>query len=329
MLDKASSIPCRILDFCSGGFFLEFNQPNQDISLNRNVKLRFAIGTESNLQNFDIIARPVRITANGAGVAVNNMPITLFNALSNEANYIATRQISERRSSTPNRLKQEHCKKSFKNLLLEKLPLFLAQFFENLHEDLETANTHMDLFANNSALDDLVTLLQDSRLSFVSEFCGLVVSQVDGVSDSQQKKAETIIPYDQLALIAKEDFDDWLNISAIIRKLNNRFEDSSRQISRELVRVFGRSQTATINPISPAEICENFREMVLQFDVSNNIKLALYQRFQNILIEGLPALYELVGGLLRTYGAAEITAPPLICMMRRKRNSTILAKSKT
>ena len=187
IVERAKPLQCLILDFCSGGFFLGFTQASPEISLDQLIKIRFAaLGTDSIRENFEINARVVNITPTGIGVTVDHMPVLALNALTHAANAGSIADLNEPRSSTPNKINQENCKKAFKQWLLEKLPPLLEQFFESLREELEHAAQHVDYLANSSQLDDLITTLQLNREAFVSEFCSSVISQVDGISEPRQ-----------------------------------------------------------------------------------------------------------------------------------------------
>ncbi len=238
-IEKSITVQCLILDFCSGGFFLGLKQPNTEIPLYKNIKICFAIGLETKCENFEINARTVHITSTGAGVAVDNMPVSAFNALTHVANAGSLAVINDRRSSTPNKINQENCKIAFKQLLVEKLPPLLGRFFESLRKDLEDAGQKVDYLANSSQLDDLITTLELNRESFVSEFCSSVISLVDGISEPYRKIEDISATNDELSLVDKAEFEDWLKISVIVRKLDIHFEESFNKLTREFVRVFG------------------------------------------------------------------------------------------
>lgn len=308
-IEKSITVQCLILDFCSGGFFLGLKQPNTEIPLYKNIKICFAIGLETKCENFEINARTVHITSTGAGVAVDNMPVSAFNALTHVANAGSLAVINDRRSSTPNKINQENCKIAFKQLLVEKLPPLLGRFFESLRKDLEDAGQKVDYLANSSQLDDLITTLELNRESFVSEFCSSVISLVDGISEPYRKIEDISATNDELSLVDKAEFEDWLKISVIVRKLDIHFEESFNKLTREFVRVFGPFSTAINNPISPAVLCGSFREMILQFELCNKTNSILYHSFEKTLINGLIPLYEQSIQLLLKFGPADTLAP--------------------
>ena len=308
LIEKPVSVQCRILDFCSGGFFLELIEANTEIPLHKNIKLRFTIGPESSGENFEINARAVHITSPGIGVAVDHMPVSVLNALTHAANADLTAFVNDRRSSTPNKINQEDCKKAFKHFLLDKLPPLLAQFFDSLSEELENVNQHIQYLANQSQLDDLKTTLQLNRETFVSEYCSSVMCLVDAMSEPHQQMEDNRPNGNGLSLVEIDEFEDWLTISAIIRKLNIHFEEPFNKLSRELARVFGLWGTSINNPISPAVLCTGFRELVLQFELSSDINATLYYSFEKLLVNGYILLCEQATQLLLKYGPADTNA---------------------
>ena len=187
LLDKSLSLPCQILDFCNGGFFLAFKQTKPELALATNLKLRFVIGVEAKRESFSIDIRVVYVSASGAGVSADDLPVLTYNALLQAANNGANAAMEDRRSSssTANKINQAACKKTFKHWLTQKLPPLLGQFFTHIRADLEKSVHHADVLMNSSVLDDLLTNFELKREAFVSEMCNSVLSHVDFISAPQ------------------------------------------------------------------------------------------------------------------------------------------------
>lgn len=299
---------CTILDFCAGGLFLGFDPKTTNVPLNQAVKIYFSIDPALSRERFEIEARAVHVTGNGAGVAVDNMPQAAFNALSKVANAGTKPAFIDRRNSTPDKASQENFKNAFKQLLIEQLGSYIDQFFASIGSALEIANDRHGFYANPSAIDDLVTTLKLNREAFASEFCSAVIFQLNYIAETTPKKQE-LEDVSSLSLVEKDDFEDWLNMSAIGRKLNNRFEEKLNQLTRELGRVFGLNRATVFNPINPTILCDSFRDIILQFELSNDIKQAIYHCFGTILDNGLAALYDLTSALLSQQPSAQ--TPPV------------------
>ncbi|WP_446811243.1 DUF1631 family protein [Methylomonas sp. 2BW1-5-20] len=309
IIEELTAIDCRILDFCTGGFFLGLGNSSADISLNKIITVRFAIQQEFGLKTYEVNAKICRVSAAGVGVFVEHMPVATFEALKKAAHSSTNAGSSESLDAPSKELNQENFKHAFKNMLLDQLPILLGNFFETINEDLERANEHFELFENSSVLDDFVTTLKLNRGLIASEFCCSVVYQVDYISDSIEIKHDPL-SHDSLALIEKQDFEDWLNMSAIIRKLNSYFDEELNLLVREFCRVFGRLSNADINnPISPAILCDSFREIILQLELSGNVKKTIYSGFGKTLVHNLPVLYKKTETILAKCKSASIVTP--------------------
>lgn len=309
LIEESVALECSILDFCNGGFFLGFEKSSTEIALNKNIKIRFSIVQEFGQKTFEIDAKVTHITPSGVGVFVENMPDSVFDALKKQANSGLKSELHDSPGFSLNTSGQETFKNSFKQLLMEELPPLISNFFETAHEELEKANEHSGLFENRSVFDDFLTTLKLNRGLIVSEFCYSVASQVDYISDGAKEKQDAIYN-DSLSLIEKEDFEDWLNMSAIARRLINYFEDDINQLIRELGRVFGLSKADIGNPIGPAILCDSFREVILQLELNCKTKKALYNGFEKTLMQGLPDLYKKSKNVLSKCDSAKAFSHP-------------------
>lgn len=306
IIGKTKRVPCTILDFCSGGFFLALNQPGASIPLDKTVKIHFTIASElGSDEDFEIEARAVHATANGIGVAIDNMPLAAFSALTNQASVSLLGDQNLDRHAPPLTLSQKNCKRALKRLLQEQLPLLLGRYFDSLADELEKINEHSEYFANRSLLDDIATALNLQREPFIREYCGLLTQQIDNIVTTSARKAYFEASYDALSLVDKDEFEDWLAMSAFIRKLNNYFEDSIKQLDLELSRVFGLSTMAINNPLRPAVLCDSFRDIILQQKYGNKIREALYISFEQSLIRQLKDVYEKAAALLVDYESSQ------------------------
>ncbi|WP_445369322.1 DUF1631 family protein [Methylomonas sp. BW4-1] len=308
IIDQTDTLECRILDFCSGGFYLVFDKSHPQIALHKNIKIRFSIQLEFELKTFEVDAQITHIGSTGVGLVTEQMPATTFNALRKIANVGSLSSTNDNLDTSPDNLNQENYKNTFKQFLIESLPLLIDRFFDSLSDCMEAANTHAEFFSNPSAFDDLITTLKLNREIISSEFCCSVIYQVDYISSNNEKNSDALY-HDSLSLIEKDDFEDWLNMSATIRKLKNYFDDELNLLVRELCRVFGIFDNAVNNPIGPAVLCDSFREIFLQLELGSNIKKAIYNCFEKILIIELPGFYKQAAATLAKFESARLQMP--------------------
>lgn len=315
LVTDSMSVPCAILDFCSGGFFLGFKQPFAELTFthHKNIKIHFSVISRQGWEDFHLDAEIMHASSQGIGVAVENMPVSAFNALKNEANNGSKAISFDRRSTSSDKLNQDSCKKVIRKMLDEQLPPLLARFFECFGNELIKANEHSPDFKNQSELDDLITTIKLNRESITSEFCSSILAEVNHISDCKPKMdVDTVTDGKTLALIEKEDFEDWLNLSSIIRKLTNFYKNRIHQIEEKLSLVFGCPAHAIKNPVSPGIICDSFREIILQFNLNNPVKQTLYTIFEGLLTSHLSPLFDQFDRALANFGVPEQIAPRII-----------------
>lgn len=311
VIEAATPLPCIILDFCTEGFFLGFKELNPTITLNKEIKVQFSLGAEQYRQMFDIDAKVVHVTPTGLGVAVENMPISALIALIKATDNDAKIILQDQRRSSPNKLKLVNFKNLLKKTLDKELPYLLEDFFASVSEDVRIANEHSGYFSNQYELDDFITSIKSNQTSFVSIYSVLVISQVDYITENNHKNDDIFNADMSLALVEKDDFEDWLNMSEVIRKLTNHFEERTNQLIRELNRIIGYSSSPINNPISPAILCDCFRETLLQLEVDKKINKTLYQSFGKTIFNRLYPLYDHVEKVTKNYKSADKKTPQI------------------
>jgi len=325
MVEKASPVDCVIQDFCTGGLFLSFNQSTTALSFpdHKHIKIHFSINPEHSWEEYRLDAEIMHVGPNGIGVAVANMPASVFEALKKEANIEAQTVPFDRRNSSSDKLLQENFKIEIKKMLDEQLPQLLDQFFKRFGIEFIKACENSPDFKDRSTLDDLITTIKFNRESITSEFCCSILLEVDHIGDfNQQKAAENAEEQRTLALIEKEDFEDWLNLSSVIRKLTADYKDRINQIDGKLSHIFGRPSHGVKNPISPGVLCDTFRENMLPFNLNNSTNLALYSIFEKTLARNLSRLYDEFNKILVIYGAPSQIVPHVIRQPDRNSSET-------
>lgn len=291
VVDNRLSFDGVILDFCQGGFFVALKTPEQ-IPLDKTVKVRFSIPSATGGEKYDIDARALHVAGSGIGIAVDNMPRNAFEALKNLAKAPLNALLAEANDAKPNKLDQEKLRNLFKVFLIENLPPLLNHYYEMVGCYIADSNQYSECFTNQSMCDDLVTVLKTGREKFISEFCTSVLSQVDDIARDGPDKERLIPDYNALSLVEKEDFEDWLNMSLIIRKLANHYDEQINLVASEIGRIFGFNESGVANPVTPAVLCDSFRELVIQLDLTRKINSLVYSAFGKVLFNDLNGLYQ-------------------------------------
>ncbi|MGY6275431.1 DUF1631 family protein [Methylomonas sp. MgM2] len=309
VMDGMEPIQCTVLDFCVGGFFLELDGSNLNISPQEALTIRFSVGKNVKPVDFELKGRAVHITPQGMGLSVENMPSSAVKALADHAERSLQHALDKNAANPSGKLDNVGAKPGFRQFLIENLTLLINQFFADLPEELEKINQNSEFFANQSLLDDLLTTFKQNEEAFCSEFCYAVIEGINCRTQDLDMN-EISEPADEpLSLIEKDAFEDWLNLVDIIKRLNRNFDERIDRLTKELVRVFGWHMTVENNPMSPAALCENFRDLVLQLESGNRVKLGLYRCFEAGLIKNLDIFYEQLLVLLSGFKSSEKKPP--------------------
>lgn len=306
IIDDTQVLECRILDFCTGGFYLSIDKNYSDIALHSQIIIRFSIPQGLGVKTYEVRAQIMHIGPKGVGVGVvaDNMPADTYKALKTYANLHVLSIPPEGQAIAS----QKQIKDAFKHSLIDGLRSLIERFLAAIGECLEAANAHSEFFPNVSAFDDLMTTLKLNKDIISSEFCCSVAYQVDHIAN-QSDKDSSPLEYESLSLIEKEDFEDWLNMAASIRRLKNDFDEELNQLISQLCRVFGLPEYALTNPISPAVLCDSFRDVFLQIESSAHVKKVIYDCFEQTLVSELPGFYRQAILTLSKFESAKVLMP--------------------
>ena len=306
IIEGSGSVPCSILDFCAGGLFLDVRHSNKNFSSlqNENVKIKFSVGEQQGNVNFLLDAQIRRITSSGVGIAFEKTNISVFNALKKEANIDSDFGASDHPTSSPNPGNQQSLERSFKKLLGKNLPLLLKDFFRYVNEELMAASDKAASNTDGTAYFEAIANIKNSRKLIASEFCNSVLGGIHHMDEAkvEQKPEDNGDGY-SLSLVDKVEFEDWLNLSSIIRKTENQFKSQLDELENKLSHVTGIPLDCISNPISPAKICDSFRIAIDDTDDNNNVKQALYSAFEIALSSKLPNIYKQFDDVLVSHGA--------------------------
>jgi len=314
LIGKDKAVPCRIVDFCMGGFFLEVDKSGdflKMLSAKQRVLVRFVVQTND---TFEVDAEIVHVKPSGVGVAVDHMPPLAYSALLKESRTGGKSQKSGSVSKSAREVEKAHFEKRFLEFLTANIPLLLNEFFQSLHSNIVLYNSQKLYFANQSQLDDFISDWVERRQAIIDAISESVCSQVEYIEEKKSNKNEFVIDSASMQLVDKNEFEDWLNISAIIRELDTQFEASLNAINWQLARIYGHSVSASNNPLRPSVLCDSFRELTLSLTMNNDLNLMVYKVFHATLRSGLPELFQRVQDFLQGQSALsrELQPTPVV-----------------
>ncbi len=307
VINKSSSVQCTIRDFCSEGLFLELQQVNGNKLLrsHQNIQILFSVSYESNNEDFSLNAEVMNIRANGLGVAFKSNAEIVFEALKKESKNTFSPTSAENRSNNPvNLSKQKNLETDLLSLLREVLPLIIRRFQQDTETELIKTEHQVKDIEYSKALQDAMNNLSINQETLAENFRH-VSKEMAYITLPASAKSIAEEYESSLELIAKKDFEDWLNLSTIIRSLESLYEGQLYQIQIKLAYLIGVDKNRVINPASPEKLASKFRESISSIELSPKVRQTLYNIFEATLLEFLPDLYKQINTILLGYGAPE------------------------
>lgn len=190
LICESGPIPCVILDFCSGGMFLELSALDRNIidRLNHQVQVNFSIGGGSRDQ-YQVRVQIARVCANGVGVAFQTKPAAALSALQKQA--LPDLQTSPEVGSNVSSLsanKQKSLQESLLAVLQEYLPQISSDFFLHIDDTLTQASETAESFDDQNACEEAGSSLKLAKESIADAFCKAVLHECQALFDATAKK---------------------------------------------------------------------------------------------------------------------------------------------
>ncbi len=309
----STPIQCVILDFCEEGLFLHLQNPALvGLQKGKNTKIYFSSHTGAEKEYFQIDAQIARVVDDGIGVIFENISESMFSALKQSTNVGSISAHSNNPRFFLTSSNYERFKTAFKESLELNLPKLLAEFFEDVQDELEKPPAYAENFQDVAAQATLVSVLGMNKTILINNYCRSVIDNIDFTASTVEKPSSLSIPSGNLSLIEKSAFEDTLSFSSVVRKVNSLYKHQLYQLELKLSYVTCFPRYLINNPIDPEHLCEAFRKNIANIDDSVSVKKTLYQAFQTTLLENLASLYNAFEALLTEHGAPRHAAEDIV-----------------
>jgi len=286
-----TEIACEIRDFCLGGLFLKFTNPEAAIAslatrADAEVEIVFTPVSINTSQNFRVPAQLKRLSPLGVGVAFFRQPVDALRALQ-KLRMAGHRQ---KLAALPTSVTHPRLRDVSTTLLSETLLQVHDQMMRMLGDNLSTAAMQASGIAEHSGL-----------LSAVHEFdrhaAGVQTRFVQQVLDAlkQARPVQTRATRDTLdgglALVDELDFEDWLATSSEANKLEEQFQEQLADIEPRIGQLFGFACDHNNNPFGPAVIGHAYRSVLQDVPVPARARQVAYVTLRDVLSDQLAPLY--------------------------------------
>ncbi len=309
-----TSIQCVIVDFCEQGLFLQLQSPSAiGLEKNKTAKIYFSATTDYGREFFQIDAQIARVADDGIGIVFENISETMYQALIQTTDMGSIAAYSRNPSFFLTSSNQDRFKIAFRDMLQANLPALMQGFFKIAEDELEKNSEFVENFKDVTALNNVMSALRINKDSLIAEFCRTMATNFDFTSDkNNQIKSTDSVTGANLSLVEKNEFEDWLNFSSAIRKINAQYKHELYQLELKLSYVTCFPRYLINNPIDPEHLCECFRDKIAGIEESVAAKRTLYKAFQITLNNHLGTLYKVFDALLVGHGAPNDNANEIV-----------------
>lgn len=309
-----TSIQCVIVDFCEQGLFLQLQGPSAiGLQKNKTAKIYFSATTDHGREFFQIDAQIARVADDGIGIVFENISESMYKALIQTTDMGSIAAYSRSPSFFLASSNQDRFKNAFQDMLQINLPKLIQEFFKIAEDELEKNSEYIEDFKDVTALGNVASTLRINKENLINQFCQAIAGNFDFTSDKNSHgHAMEGRSGSSLSLVEKNEFEDWLNFSATIRKINAQFKNQLYQLELKLSYVTCFPRYLINNPIDPEHLCNGFRDTIADIEDSVAAKKTLYKAFQITLYNHLAKLYQVFDALLVEHGAPNDIAQDII-----------------
>jgi EAL domain-containing protein (putative c-di-GMP-specific phosphodiesterase class I)/GGDEF domain-containing protein len=300
----------EIRDYCGAGLFLDFaDAPPPDavaaFGMSSRVQLDFSREQAGILRHHRLQARVARSLPTGLGLQVTEMPADVLQALE------ASGAAAVRSGGVPDagtavgadarKAMRERCNARFGDFL-ERM---LTEFFDQSAADLTNAADQAVGTLQRAHLSGAARDLAGKRSLLLKAFGRSIREALRhpgrGVAATAEGTPAT------LSLVDDDQFEDWLNLSTVARRVEG---DQSLALI-DLYRRYGALRDLPIDrsncPFGPEVICRAFQDALYGLDQTMAVRAVAYRTFGVALARHCPTLYMQLDAVLAPMDAV---APP-------------------
>jgi EAL domain-containing protein (putative c-di-GMP-specific phosphodiesterase class I)/GGDEF domain-containing protein len=286
-----TEIACEIRDFCVGGLFLKFTNPEAAISslakrADAEVEIVFTPVSINTTQTFRVPALLKRLSPQGIGVAFVRQPVDALRALQ-KLRMAGHRQ---KLAAMPASSAHPQLREASITLLSETLLQVHDQMMRMLGDKLNAAALLASGIAEHSGLLSAVQEFSKHASTVQTHFVQQVLDALKQARPVQTQATRDTLD-GGLALVDELDFEDWLATSSEANKLEEQFREQLADIEPRVGQLFGFACDHSNNPFGPAVIGHAYRNSLEEVPVLARARQVAYATLRDVLSDQLAPLY--------------------------------------
>jgi diguanylate cyclase (GGDEF)-like protein len=305
-----AAIPSEIRDFCQTGLYVAFlgkGAPDGAIPalVSSTVQVEFGRVGTSGGQKFS--GRVMHVSASGMGVFVAAMPEWALQALRKSSRQVdrpATAQLPSGLGSQQTQALRQECTSLFRSFL----DAVMQEFFQGAEDRLVEAGRDELSFLERSRYEYGAQELVQHRNRIEDEFFNAIRDRIQNA----RPVAETsggVGAKDTLALVDEAEFEDWLNLSTVVKQIEAEIVLQLDEFEPRYSRLAGMPIDRKNNPFGPEVICRTFQVAIQALDFSNPMRSVLYKTLGQAVSRHGPELYRQLNQALASLQTIEHAKP--------------------
>lgn len=288
---EGAAVPSEIRDYCQNGLFVSLLEDGAlDAALpslvGTPVQVEFA---GANSTAFRCGGQIARVSPGGVGVFVTTMPEGALHALRSASVRLTQSDFSPKKARlTPQQAQalQLECTSLFRNFLTA----VMQDFFQAAVERMREAGQDELSFLERSRYDYGAQELMQRRSRIEDDFFNAIRDRIQDVGPGTEASSGAPA-VNKLALIDEAEFEDWLNLSAVIRQVEADIALSLDTFEQRYSRLVGLPIDRKSNPFGPEMIGRTFQIAIQGLDFSNPMRTVLYKTLGQAISGHAAALY--------------------------------------
>ncbi|MCD6706419.1 MAG: DUF1631 family protein [Thiobacillus sp.] len=286
-----TGIACEIRDFCLGGLFLKFTNPEAAIAtlatrVAAEVEIVFTPASINAAESFHVPAQLKRLSPLGVGVAFFRQPVEALRALQ-KLRMAGHRQ---KLAALPAFSAHPQLREASTTLLSDTLLQVHDQMMRMLGDKLSAAAMQASGIAEHSGLLDAVHEFGNHAATVQTRFVQQVLDALKQARPLQTRATRDTLD-GGLALVDKLDFEDWLATSSEANRLEEQFQEQLADIEPRVGQLFGFACDHSNNPFGPAVIGHAYRSALRDVPVPARARQVAYATLRDVLSDQLAPLY--------------------------------------
>lgn len=306
-------IPSEIRDYCQNGLYVAFlgdDTPDAALSslIGAPVQVEFSVPESA---PYICSGRVTRVSPGGVGVFVASMSDGALRALRRASARLArpvSAQTSSRLSPQQAQALQLECTSLFRSFL----NAVMEDFFQGAVERLGLAGQDESSFLERSRYDFGAQELMQRRSRIEDDFFNAIRERIQDAEPAAEASRGASAA-NKLALVEEAEFEDWLNLSAVIRQVEADIVLQLDTFEQRYSLLTGMPVDRKNNPFGPEMIGRTFQIAIQGLDFSNPMRTVIYKTLGQAISSHAAALYQQLNQTL-----IELQPPEVPRTARRK-----------